>query len=60
MNERIKQLQFQAAATISPLKEGKEWQQEFVEKFTELVVRECAKFTDRAEELYKHFGVKND
>ena len=29
-----------------------------VEKFAELVVRECAKFTDHAEELYKHFGVR--
>lgn len=29
-----------------------------VEKFAELIVKECAKFTDHAEELYKHFGVE--
>ena len=27
-------------------------------KFAELIVRECAKFTDHIEELYKHFGVE--
>jgi hypothetical protein len=41
MNERIKQLQFQAAAQISPLLVGAEWQREFTEKFAELIVREC-------------------
>ena len=28
-----------------------------VDKFAELIIRECAKFTDHAEELYKHFGI---
>ncbi len=28
------------------------------QKFAELIVRECAKFTDYKEELYKHFGVE--
>lgn len=41
MNERIKELQFQVAASISPLKEGSEWQREFTEKFAELIVGEC-------------------
>jgi len=42
MNERIKDLWQQAACFVNPLKEGGEWQAEFVEKFTELVVKECA------------------
>ena len=41
MNERIKQLQFQAAAQIPPLLIDSEWQREFVKKFSELIVREC-------------------
>jgi len=41
MNGRIKELQFQAAAQVNPLLEGSEWQQVFVEKFTELIVQEC-------------------
>lgn len=30
----------------------------FIAKFAELIVREAAKFTDHAEDLYKHFGVQ--
>lgn len=40
MNERIKELQFQAAAQVNPLLEGSEWQQVFVENFAELIVRD--------------------
>ena len=71
MNERIKQLQFQAAAQIPPLLEASEWQAEFTKKFAELIVRECAKFLDEnsgsdqcnnvwyptPEEMLQHFGV---
>jgi hydrogenase maturation factor HypE len=42
MNERIKQLQFQAAAQIPPLLEASEWQKEFTKKFAELIIKECA------------------
>jgi hypothetical protein len=72
MNERIKQLQFQAAAQIPPLLEASEWQREFTKKFAELIVRECAKFLDEnsgsdqcnnvwyptPEEMLQHFGVE--
>lgn len=29
-----------------------------VDKFALLLIKECAKFTDHPEELYKHFGVE--
>jgi len=29
-----------------------------IDKFVELLVRECANFTDHQEELYKHFGIE--
>jgi hypothetical protein len=64
MNERIKELAEQANIefTYDPTKVPmrafvEAWEDEF-EKFTELIVRECAKFTDYKEELYKHFGVE--
>jgi hypothetical protein len=41
MNERINDLWQQAACFVNPLKEGGDWQAEFVEKFAELIVREC-------------------
>ena len=44
MNEQlIKKLWHQAGATVSPLKTGGEWQKDFVQAYTELVVKECAK-----------------
>lgn len=42
MNERIKQLQFQAAAQIPPLLEASEWQAEFTKKFAEMLIVKCA------------------
>jgi hypothetical protein len=64
MNERIKELAEQANIefTYDPTKVPmrafvEAWEDEF-EKFAELIVRECAKFTDYKEELYKHFGVE--
>ncbi len=70
MKQRIKELQFQAAAQIPPLLEASEWQAEFTKKFAELIVRECAKFLDEnsgsdqcnnvwyptPEEMLQHFG----
>jgi hypothetical protein len=41
MKERIKQLQFQAAAQIPPLLVDSEWQREFTKKFAELIIRDC-------------------
>jgi len=69
MNERIKELQFQAAAQVSPLLEGSEWQRVFTEKFAELIVRECASIAGKAEysdtwfvpvedTIKKHFGIE--
>jgi hypothetical protein len=49
MNERIKQLQFQAAASVSPLKEGSEWQREFTEKYVDY---------EASTVLKQHFGIK--
>ena len=67
MNERIKQLQFQAAAQIPPLLEASEWQREFTKKFAELIVEEMYDFmcksTDNdgawpsSKEVKQHFGV---
>jgi hypothetical protein len=73
MNERIKQLQFQAAAQIPPLLVASEWQQEFTKKFAELIVKECLKIVEptedsgdewcvtlkgTAQEIKEHFGVE--
>ena len=72
MNERIKQLQFQAAAQISPLLVGAEWQREFTEKFAELIVGECIRKIENEASAYaepvwalelvndikEHFGVE--
>lgn len=46
MNERIRELQFQAAAQVSPLLEGEEWQRVYNEKFAELIVREVVSICD--------------
>lgn len=66
MNQRIKELQFQAAAQVSPLLEGSEWQRVFTEKFAELIVQKCAdigeRYADGNYEVYnqilKHFGME--
>ena len=39
--ELLDKLKFQAAAQVSPLMEGEEWQRVYSEKFAELIVREC-------------------
>ena len=65
MNERIKQLWEQAAKT----NQGDSWEEQtkFMEKFAELIVRECAKIADIADEnkcewiggnVLTHFGVE--
>lgn len=68
MNERIKELTEQAreyarqyvahCRTYGYYMEYNEEQLQFESKFAELIVRECANFTDHAEELLKHFGVE--
>jgi chemotaxis response regulator CheB len=71
MNQRIKQLQFQAAAQIPPLLVASEWQQEFTKKFAQLLIHECAIIANRADNteteircmydvITEHFGVEND
>ena len=37
---------------------GKWIQVDKLPEFAELLVKECAKFTDHTEELYEHFGVE--
>lgn len=77
MNERIKDVNpnvysawLQAAATVNPLKTGGDWQKDFVEKFAELIVRECIEICDNTtgnsylngwyagKQIRKHFGVE--
>jgi hypothetical protein len=64
MNERIKELADQILPNEKEWHKGdsKDWGYFFsgdeLEKFAELIVRQCAKFTDYKEELYKHFGVE--
>ncbi len=66
MNQRIQELIEQAEKYAEEKStwrgDNTEWRNEFEgifkEKFAELIVRECANFTDHAEELYKHFGVE--
>jgi|LauGreDrversion4_2_1035121.scaffolds.fasta_scaffold195461_5 hypothetical protein len=53
MNERIRQL-----AEYATTEESDGWKYFDKEKFAELIVRECAKFTDYQEELFEHFGVE--
>ena len=38
--------------------QGLEWFGAFKQRYAELIVKECAKFTDHTEELYRHFGVE--
>jgi hypothetical protein len=47
MNERFKTLWFEAAES----KNGDSWEEqtEFMKKFTELIVRECARVIDRGD-----------
>ena len=56
MNERIKELAEQANVLHTEFFDN-EWE---VEKFAELVVRECAQFTDSdiRKFILKHFGVE--
>jgi hypothetical protein len=59
MNERIKVLWTQAGGHYNSGNQHT-WPEHTItdpEKFAELIVKECAKFTDHTEELYKHFGV---
>ena len=44
--ELLDKLKFQAAAQVSPLLEGSEWQRVFTEKFAELIVKECIQVVD--------------
>ena len=71
MNERIKQLALQSQLVYETT-DGKvynSWEDyvdltEYVEKFAELIVRECAEIADKAEPykandlIKQHFGVK--
>jgi hypothetical protein len=63
MNDRIKLLWEEAAKTT----QGDSWEEQtkFMERYTELIVRECARRVDywesrqgeHTEDLLKHFGV---
>ncbi len=70
MNERIFELWNQAAKATAAYPSGQnnswETQVNFMDKFAELIVRECAKRVDywesrqgeHADDLLKHFGVE--
>jgi hypothetical protein len=66
MNERIKELQIQAEAAADEIfdRQGKMYGEIVMEKFAELIVRECAEFCERtdsylfAKMLKEHFGVE--
>ena len=57
--ELLDKLKFQAAAQVSPLLEGSEWQQVYSEKFAELIVKECASLAyDGPGGILDHFGLE--
>jgi hypothetical protein len=68
MNERIRQLEDQASQYASrETTDLDEWEFIFRKKFAELIVRECAKIADSADEsacewiggnILTHFGVE--
>jgi len=67
MNERIRELAEQADATVlGTMTGGKQYTflEHDLEKFAELIVRECANIADKAEPykstdlILKHFGVE--
>ena len=69
MNERIQELAEQAGMVMYPtglggIKENTIWGDHNIEKFAELIVRECANIADKAEPykstdlILKHFGVE--
>jgi hypothetical protein len=64
MNERIRQLAEQAGL-ITPQDDRENWHEYIndVEKFAELIVRECAEIADKGwadpgHQIKQHFGVK--
>ena len=62
MNERIKELAVAAAPANSSIPQS-EWNipKEFIEKFAELIVRECAvqcNHNDDMDRILEHFGVE--
>ena len=71
MNERIKELRKQAAREVSNANQwtnDDEWNELFMEKFAELIVRECAEIAladgqatgnfEVFNKITKHFGVE--
>ena len=63
MNERLKKLVRQADACYIPRYDMWQMDTETLEKFAELIVRECLGLTDghgniRPEDVQKHFGVE--
>lgn len=73
MNERIEKLWDEAADSIAAIPNGRnnfwETQENFMEKFAELIVRECAEVADNADAtrqkwegigkyVREHFGVE--
>ena len=65
--ELLDKLQFQAAAQVNPLLKDREWQRVYIQKYTELVVKECMSVAREADGLdaeyeawyliKQHFGV---
>jgi hypothetical protein len=65
--ELLDKLQFQAAAQVNPLLKDREWQRVYIQKYTELIVRECAGVVNSRDDsdtgfwaniIKEHFGVE--
>lgn len=62
--ELLDKLKFQAAAQVSPLLEGSEWQKVYSEKFANLLLEDVMQtlfitgHESAFDELNKHFGVE--
>lgn len=44
--ELLDKLQFQAAAQVNPLLKDREWQRVYIQKYTELIIKECAELLE--------------
>jgi hypothetical protein len=58
MNKQLRKFEKESGIEIYGLGARRDKWEAALEKYAELIVHECAKFTDHAEELYKHFGVE--
>jgi hypothetical protein len=58
MNKQLREFEKESGLDIYGLGARRDKWEQALEKYAELIVRECAKFTDYQEELFEHFGVE--